>query len=366
MTVVATLSVENCPIIIGDLLLSGLENPEKICYIPSIGDTSEVFPIGSGYTIVGVRQKINIISENLVIGWAGSEIEAQSILTEILKKGQNDLFTLDSLRAFFEEATTWIRQGVNFVGFIKESRGIRQFYYSWENQVLLFDSQSFGEVQLCGTGSRDVKSYLEQFSNPLTAKMGKPNLLEKAVSSALQMTGYFLQNEITSYSNLYEWYGGGYEVATFFDKKFQKIDDITYLFWQAKVSRERIDLTLPSKAFKYSYLKDILIVRSVTLDHGNERNITVSDDSIHIIGPAYRHLKEQELKLLNPPDLNSKFICNYILVQCNENQMIVLSRVDFCPRKDRLIRFTEYKEEIILSFEHHFIEEIMDSLKSLC
>ena len=74
--------------------------------------------------------------------------------------------------------------------------------------------------------------------------------------------------------NLNDLYGGGYEIATVLNQKFAKVDDITYLFWQASVDGKggvRIS-RLPLKACRYSYHNDILLIRSAKFeDKGDMR-----------------------------------------------------------------------------------------------
>src|SRR5687767_13267623 len=71
MTLIARYTIENHPFLIGDVLLSGKEEVGRYLNLPTVGDTRPVYPEGSGFVIAGLRQKISVLAENLVVGWAG-------------------------------------------------------------------------------------------------------------------------------------------------------------------------------------------------------------------------------------------------------------------------------------------------------
>ena len=102
MTVIAGFAVEGLPILMGDLLVSGPESPGRSVNIPSIGDARIVFPEGSGFIPTGVRQKVNLISNNLVIAWANNRLAAQTIIKDLLEEDRKKSFTYDRLQGYFE------------------------------------------------------------------------------------------------------------------------------------------------------------------------------------------------------------------------------------------------------------------------
>jgi hypothetical protein len=82
MTLCISYSLSGQPFVIGDLLISGDEKNHDVS-IPSIGNIVEVFPKGSGYSIIGLCQKVIVISSRLVIAWAGSLIAAEFVIKEL-------------------------------------------------------------------------------------------------------------------------------------------------------------------------------------------------------------------------------------------------------------------------------------------
>lgn len=100
MTLVIALMISNLPVILGDVLLSGHELDKSIS-IPTIDDIYEIFPEGSGWSITNLKQKVNIINDNLIIGWAGSCVAARVIISELKTRSTIQPFTKNSLENFF-------------------------------------------------------------------------------------------------------------------------------------------------------------------------------------------------------------------------------------------------------------------------
>ncbi len=86
MTVIATFSINACPILMGDLLISGDESPQSSLNVPTIGDIDQIFPQGSGYLPTSLNQKLSIMNDNLAIAWAGTKISANVIFRQLLKE----------------------------------------------------------------------------------------------------------------------------------------------------------------------------------------------------------------------------------------------------------------------------------------
>ena len=73
---------------------------------------------------------------------------------------------------------------------------------------------------------------------------------EQAIGCCLQMTGYWLQLEIATLQSLKKLYGGGYEIATFINDKYRKVDKITYMFWHARIDGDGIRFAFaPTRRF---------------------------------------------------------------------------------------------------------------------
>ncbi|HEY9298740.1 MAG TPA: hypothetical protein VIQ31_20755, partial [Phormidium sp.] len=219
MTLIATLTISNLPVLIGDALLSGEGSGQNLA-IPTIGNVSEIFPEGSDYTITGLRQKINIIDDNLAIGWAGSYIAAKTIISKLKRQSNSQKFTRESIHQFFREIyrspSEWgANQGVAFLGYIADSEGIEHFEYSF-NDCLIYQTNSsrYGEVKICGSGNSDMEDLLTKISRPSLESGKIQSDFDNVVIESLTICGWFFSYEMSTPENLWNFYGGAYEIAT--------------------------------------------------------------------------------------------------------------------------------------------------------
>jgi len=78
---------------LGDILMSGVERPGEPARLPTIENITEVFAEGSGLVPTGLRQKIAILSDDLIIGWSGDYIAARTVITDLYTKTKIKPFT---------------------------------------------------------------------------------------------------------------------------------------------------------------------------------------------------------------------------------------------------------------------------------
>ena len=359
MTVVARLSVNQYPLLIGDLLLSGEEEEgAPVIHVPTVGPHTGVFPSGAGFSISDLRQKITVVGDNLAVAWAGNRLAAQSIIKEIIEINSTSSFTFNELAKYLENLPpVEINRQVSFVGWVKEGGRVRGFGFRSSE----YESDKFGKVGLCGTGAEDVKEYLEDF--PEITQGEKDNPLWKAYSTGLLLSGFLLRVEMATHSSLLQYYGGGYELLSLQGGKFQKLDDITFIFWEAHVNGKRVTFTLQPRMFKYSYQGDALVISTATLDDLNGGRVGVAvRRTINVVSPIYREISTEEARTYVIPDMNSKIICNYFLLSLPNNVRQVFARVHLTHGRNPLLRFTEREGIFEAIFDQEQMSEITQEL----
>jgi hypothetical protein len=97
MTLVAALTILNTPVLVGDILLSR-EGVNATAGLPTRLDAGTLMP--PGYAVAGVRRKLAVLHDRLVVGWAGSEVGARSVIRELRSRAQGAGFDRDRLREF--------------------------------------------------------------------------------------------------------------------------------------------------------------------------------------------------------------------------------------------------------------------------
>src|SRR5687768_569719 len=99
MTLIATFSVNKYPVVFGDLLLTGPASAGKRVALPTQGPDHDFFG-DSGWAISGLTQKVNIVSPNCAIAWAGSWLEARCAISGLRDLAQSQTLTTDVVRSF--------------------------------------------------------------------------------------------------------------------------------------------------------------------------------------------------------------------------------------------------------------------------
>jgi len=102
MTLIAAFSCEGVPIILGDVVVSGPERTGATVGVPTVDELTNVFPAGSSYSITGTCQKVAVLSDDLVVAWAGNVIAAKTLIEELRARLRAGRMTLDSLNAFLK------------------------------------------------------------------------------------------------------------------------------------------------------------------------------------------------------------------------------------------------------------------------
>jgi|RhiMethySRZTD1v2_1073278.scaffolds.fasta_scaffold01336_19 hypothetical protein len=346
MTIVARLTINDFPLLVGDVLLSAPETPGRTVRVPTVGDITQVFPEGSGFMPSGLRQKIAVIGDNLVIGWSGSRIAAKTVIQELITRNKHEQFSNDSLMKHLNSLDeTSGAQKVGFVGFIKDARGIAQFGFRY----LDLQTASFGRMGLLGTGSghfEEVIQSLTSFPQP-----SRPiNDLERALGHGLICSGVLLSAEIVTRESLLHFFGGGYEVASLIKGQFKKLDNITYLFWHGEISANGIGVNL-HQVCKYSYANDLLLIRAATLSAFSKESRLTIKQSIDVVPPIYRDAIAEELSSVPRPTFDSTWLCSYYLVPNPKGGIAVFAEVHYSVEGKAPIQFEEKEDHLLIAFD---------------
>src|ERR1051326_903280 len=289
MTLIAGFSINKQPFLIGDLLISGPEQPGLRPSLPTVGDSQMVFPEGAGFTITGLSQKVNVLNDHLMIAWAGRSYIAKSILRDLKTRIAAEPFTIETIKDYFESfRTSENKNEVQFAGTFMENTKAFSFAVGCE----VVANATFGDVCIGGSGTDDAKSFLRNFEPPQLLDGANPSPLLEGISRSLMMTAHLLQLELMSYSSLLQFYGAGYEIASLIDGRLAKIGDVTYLFWHADVSGNSIQLSYPYHVCRYAYRNGVLAIRSARLRFDNSDGILASDQGVYLVEPAFRAISE--------------------------------------------------------------------------
>ena len=311
MTLVARLTPGGFPLLVGDILISGPELPDTPLTLPTIVDITDIFPTGSGFVPIRLAQKITVVGDNLVIAWAGQALTASTVIKDLVSKNRVKPFTNDTLMDYFAnlDSNIW-DTGLAFLGFIQDAKGIAQFGFQyWE-----VPTQSFGKIGMIGSGMNVFETVIHDLpSSQGSIVNGSPNKLEMALVTGLQLSGTLLTTELFTSDFLLNYFGGGYEVASLVNGKFEKLREGSYLFWYGNLTGTNKGFNL-HQVEKYQYSGDTLVIRSVTFsDYARGRPTKVTRDTTFAVPPAYSHA-QAAAPTGSRVDMNSKWVCSYFFV----------------------------------------------------
>lgn len=232
MTVLAAFVLENCPLLLSDMLISNSENMDREYKFPMVRDFREVYPEKSGWIPETLSQKIVIISDSLVIGWAGSKLGALMAIKQLREICSDGVYSVERIKYFLDNMNVDTRNlGATIVGFLHDGENICAFDYEAKHLELGKEI----DVLIAGSGA----DLIEKTSRANINKFLNPHMqwtTSRAYEFGISLAGTYLWLEggLRSPVTFENYFGGFFEVAFFDGEKFTKGDGITYVMWEGK------------------------------------------------------------------------------------------------------------------------------------
>jgi hypothetical protein len=188
------------------------------------------------------------------------------------------------------------------------------------------------------------------------------SLLLQGVSVGIALASQILAQEIVNGGNLPSYYGGGVEIATYADGRYQKIGDILHLFWTYDPNKRDEGMRLIPIAYKLDYLNEALVIRRLVVGSNEGRGAIKSEDTF-VMSPLNRKIGNKRINLGKLPDRNARYFVNYIFIKGHNGESA--AKITMHHSKDRKgpFRVTEAKEGLILSFHREFFGELQSVME---
>jgi len=373
MTAVVRFHFDNTvPIVVGDLLISSSRSANELPRLPTLDlRTHRIKGVATSYP-EGVRQKLSIIGSNLAIGWAGKYDEAQSALEHLYHIDRNGDMSFEYLDNHLSSLGD---NAPGFVGFLFDGNGYHQFGYRYER----LDTSEVGQIGFLGTGSAHLQRVVGQVCCPSALEPFSPSALElmpssdpsqvtathKAVAAALAVSGVLLTEELSRGTDDLRSYGAGYEIIYAEQSGFRKLDDVTFALWTADIRQlKQVAVSKgPLHVCKYSYINDLLVIRSLATDPGQKPGSY--RHSTDYVGPVYRSYTQDEVDtaLASPlPSFNSKWLCNYFVVG-GLQRPLVLSLVNCrSSTSPKYLQFDDFGGGTQIAVHQGFMQSVADHI----
>jgi hypothetical protein len=331
MTLISTITICDCPILFGDLLLSEESDKNNILNTPT---KSEILLTDTNRRIfrpVGLRQKVNLLSPNLAIAWAGNMDEAVSFYSQVLGSGLQKNPSREMLLEIYRELDE--PNDLSLIGLLRTESGRQSFWFNAENLVI--SNPQVQNLVCAGSGKEDFVSYINHMDFNLSS--GNATRLSIAVSQIIGITSALLSSEVETSATLQNLYGAGYEIVHPLEDHFEKFSDLTYIFWHIGIQKNQtITEIVPYLVMKYSYYDDVLFIRSIHLA-GNK----ILHEDLHIINPIFPPKYNKQNFTLD--SLNSTYLCSVFETNLN-GQVQCYTQVSRVSEKTRPIIFHESEQ----------------------
>ncbi|NKB47891.1 MAG: hypothetical protein GKS02_00855 [Alphaproteobacteria bacterium] len=365
MTAILGMLYRDTPCLLGDMMISSPNPPEREVSLPVSGQVSAEMPIrwDTRY-FTDFRQKLNLIGPNLIVAWSGSLVEAQAAISH-LRNGYAsvDPSSFDQILELTESITELELKNTILIVLIANSErwllrhvgAARTIQTPWgENAVV------------AGVGEDHIIDALEsefEFNNE--------DRFSQAIGNLLMASSRMWFWDINGVGpNLA--FGGGYEVAIRQNNQISKIGDILYAN-HVYVPGRGIALVPIFK--KVDYYQDNLIVRVLGFSAPPKK---ASDDfdyhrkAIYVIPPVDRiwscscPAPSMEEVLDNIPDFNASHFASYVEIPSTKSNVRPHSVAMHEYRtEDRPIKF-EYEPggqfPRSLNLEERYINQVRDQV----
>ena len=300
MTLSAAILLDEMPIVISDVLVSGPADDREHIDIPTLKTLEKVLPKEWMTPVTGLARKTYIIGNNLAVSFAGDALAARSILMELQTKIVGPEVTLDEFIHVLQGVEGLGARTANISAAVMSENG--PFCIAWHsgnpkdigmNTWVLSGSGSPYFIELARTSERSVPELENKF--------------EETKMTANGLCAGLIGHEFLSGENLQHRFGGGFEAVYFDGEQFKFVDDYVVCFWEAKRNKDGLLFRSPGIIFRVSYLEELLYIRKyedLKYDEATDQ-IKIGAPLHFFIGPMIGNLSSQLLGQIraNPDSL---------------------------------------------------------------
>jgi hypothetical protein len=327
MTAVARLEVNGWPLLFADLLLSAPATQGSRISLPSV---DVAYHSDMARAASSLHQKIAIIADNIVLGWAGKYSVASDVIGELKERCEHERFNLKRVEEYLRRQRRSVWNEIGLTGFVFDGAANKRGVFGCACRTV--QSRVFGEIGLLGSGSALLEKYFQQDSSIPACSHDPENLAIRAVSYGMAAAANFLTMEQFACESLDNLFGGGYEIATQSYNKFVKLSDVLFAFWRATLDAGHKSVVLKAFPFfllRYEYYEDLLIIRALALNENN--GIANVHEKRFSVPPVYRYLSAEEKAAPPVPRFQSRWLCNYVQIFPEPNKMDILTFASYAP-----------------------------------
>lgn len=343
MTLIAAWKEGNTPILIGDLITSRHWQFDATHHaLPTRKDLDRLLPREQGLKIADLCQKAYKISDTLAVAWCNYQFSAKSVLGGLFRRYHDSECTVDGVRSFLTSMVGYEALPCTLIGWIMDKGDAQCFKWcsSVPTDFLL------GDKFIEGSGSE----YFRGIFTP-QARVG-----EDPLEGALGRVAHILKDEVLYGANLWQLFGGGFQVIYWNGDQFTVLPSTTYIFLQVEETKTATELALltPKRVLKSQYENSLIQILAVLLDEDSfsthqQTASKLASHEMHYAVPISAELGDQ-FEVNSNLSFLSDYYCFCIDIKCmarpsnlSDDQFLLLSLI-MCvsdEKKDALVEITE-------------------------
>jgi len=331
MTLIAQLSINGAPLMIGDVLLSSEQRTGLRVTLPLVGDINEVLAKNGVPFQVDFSQKVNVLSDRLVVAWSGRMDEAERALRVLSQVAARPNLELDDIGRELNAIDPQQIAHLQLVGtLLGETQGAMRAAHCFTLGVKAKNIPTLGPVFAAGTG-RDFFLNLLGRSNWTNYGTGTEFQVAHGLLAALT------NEEYRTGSTILNRWGGGFEAVTCsqLTGQFEKVGDILHTFWKMR-EHEDDSLAFTPMFYKTTYWRDALIIRSVRLNETSSETFQIANNDLVLIPPLLKQASDYDLNEMGHTDFGYRAICCHIVIEKSESRDLVF----FVEQRERQRNFS--------------------------
>lgn len=312
MTVIAGLLLNNVPALLGDVLVTAPGPSDKELSTPTAGNVNTFFELQYAH-VPALRQKVNILSDKVMVAWAGSYLHARALVREMkaeLDRGSRPEVITDILKS-------WPEEDMKELSVITFARGEEKTTVGWYGPILDLKSSIFTRALLSGSGKEDLGAlvrHMEKGDVFIDERLpDPPKMALYALSLGSQAAGW----EYVTQENLSNYWGGIVEIGMYNGGVTSKVGEVLYWFWEFDIPSKT--LRAHSTFIKQEYQNDLLVTYTLSNDEAPR---------IVVVPPLLSGYNDGAKVEIAPPKLSYKWLCSCVVMRDGETTVDIFSTVE--------------------------------------
>lgn len=371
MTLIARILIDDdaIPLFFADALLSTEGKWPYQVDITASQNINALLPGDPECQIAGTVQKLNVLSDRVVVAWAGDTNQARQLIGSIAKLDRDNRLTLATLGNLIDASKSEIKDTVALIGglFTRNDSGevINAEWFDFNGDLRLLNSGNISyDVMVAGTGKN---TFLKLVDELLPTFDDRSDLLVLADQIAASLISTLFPYEIMVGGNLLEWWGGAFEIATFNTeaKTIQKVSDILFTFWRVTLGKEAgVELALVPRFIKQGYFEDALVLQDVKADISDGK-MELPVLHAHMILPLLKSKTDYDFSKAELGNFCHKMLCAFILPHDAVSPEDIGVRVYWNSDGEDKFDITLTSEFLSVSIAKEFVATIESDISSM-